>query len=55
MIVSIVNLEGKFLYCALREAITELPQGQIMVDLICTLETESEIFFNFDANEFYTK
>ena len=55
MIVSIVNLEGKFLYCALREAITELTQGQIMVDLICTIETENEIFYNFETQEFYTK
>ena len=33
----------------------EVLEGQIAIENICTLETESEIFFNFANNEFYTK
>jgi hypothetical protein len=33
----------------------EILEGQIAVNKICTLETENEIFFNFETQEFYTK
>ena len=43
---------GKVLFAKFDKEVLE---GQIAIDKICTLETESEIFFNFDDNEFYTK
>jgi hypothetical protein len=30
-------------------------EGQIAIDKVCTIETESEIFYNFETQEFYTK
>jgi hypothetical protein len=35
----------------------EVLEGQIAINKICTLETEteSEIFFNFETQQFYTK
>jgi hypothetical protein len=33
----------------------EVMEGQIAINKICTLETESEIFFNFETQQFYTK
>jgi hypothetical protein len=55
MIVSIIDSQGKFLYCALQSAITELVEGQTAVNEVCTIESESEIFYNFETQEFYTK
>jgi hypothetical protein len=33
----------------------EVLEGQIAIENICTLETDKEIFFNFETNDFYTK
>ena len=33
----------------------EVLDGQIAVEKVCTIETEKEIFFNFEINEFYIK
>jgi hypothetical protein len=33
----------------------EVLEGQIAIENICTIETESEIFFNFETQQFYTK
>ena len=33
----------------------ETLEGQVAIDKTCTLETESEIFFNFETQDFYTK
>jgi hypothetical protein len=55
MIVSIIDLQGKFLYCALKDAITELVDGQIAINKVCTIESENEIFYNFETQEFYIK
>jgi hypothetical protein len=30
-------------------------KGQVAIKTICTIESESEIFYNFDTQEFYTK
>jgi hypothetical protein len=30
-------------------------EGQIAIDKVCTIETESEIFYNFETKQFYTK
>jgi hypothetical protein len=32
---------------------SECLEGQIAVNEICTIETESEIFYNFETQEFY--
>ena len=31
----------------------EVLQGQVAIEQICTIETESEIFYNFETQEFY--
>jgi hypothetical protein len=33
----------------------EVLEGQIAIDKVCTIESESEIYFNFETQEFYTK
>jgi hypothetical protein len=33
----------------------EVLEGQIAIDKLCTIETENDIFFNFETQEFYTK
>lgn len=43
---------GKVLFAKFDNIVLE---GQIAIEKLCTLETESEIFFNFETNEFYTK
>jgi hypothetical protein len=34
---------------------SECLEGQIAINEICTIETESEIFYNFETQQFYTK
>ena len=34
---------------------SECLEGQTAVNEICTIETESDIFYNFETHEFYTK
>jgi hypothetical protein len=34
---------------------SEVLEGQIAIQQICILETEIEIFYNFETQEFYTK
>ena len=29
--------------------------GQTAINKVCTIETEKEIYFNFETQEFYTK
>lgn len=43
---------GKVLFAKFDNKVLE---GQIAIEKICTLETESDIFFNFETQEFYTK
>jgi hypothetical protein len=33
----------------------ECLEGQIAIEKVCTIETEGEIFYNFETHEFYTK
>jgi len=33
----------------------QVSEGQTAINEICTIETESEIFYNFETQEFYTK
>ena len=33
----------------------EVLEGQIAIDKVCTIESESEIYFNFETEQFYTK
>jgi hypothetical protein len=33
----------------------EVLEGQTAINKVCTIETESEIFYNFETQEFYTK
>jgi hypothetical protein len=33
----------------------EVLKGQTAINKVCTIETESEIFYNFETQEFYTK
>jgi hypothetical protein len=34
---------------------SEVFEGQTAIEQICIIETESEIFYNFETHEFYTK
>jgi hypothetical protein len=34
---------------------SEVLEGQTAINKVCTIETESEIFYNFETQEFYTK
>jgi hypothetical protein len=43
---------GKVLFAKFDDIVLEC---QTAVNKICTLETESEIFFNFETQQFYTK
>lgn len=31
----------------------EVLEGQVAIQKVCTIETESEIFYNFETQEFY--
>ena len=55
MILSILNSNAKFIYCALDSAIDILPNGHIAIKQICTLENpdNKDIYFNFTTHEFY--
>jgi hypothetical protein len=33
----------------------EVLEGQTAINKVCTIETESEIFYNFETHEFYIK
>jgi hypothetical protein len=33
----------------------EVLEGQTAINKVCTIETESEIFYNFETKQFYTK
>jgi hypothetical protein len=33
----------------------EVLEGQVAIEQICIIETESEIYFNFETEQFYTK
>jgi hypothetical protein len=33
----------------------EVLEGQTAINKVCTIESESEIFYNFETQEFYTK
>lgn len=41
---------GKVLYCRYDE-VTE--PNEVAIDLLCTIESENEIYYNFETNEFY--
>jgi hypothetical protein len=43
---------GKVLFAKFDNIVLE---GQIAIEKICTLETDKEIFFNFETNDYYTK
>jgi hypothetical protein len=43
---------GLLLYCRPDEP-TE--PNELAINEMCTIETESEIFYNFETHEFYTK
>ena len=52
--------DGKLLYCITNEVLENdynnvLPQDQTAINEVCTIETENEIFYNFETQEFYTK
>jgi hypothetical protein len=32
---------------------SEVFEGQIAINKVCTIESESEIFYNFETQEFY--
>jgi hypothetical protein len=34
---------------------SEVLEGQTAINKVCTIETESEIFYNFETQDFYTK
>jgi hypothetical protein len=34
---------------------SEVLEGQTAIYKVCTIETESEIFYNFETQEFYIK
>jgi hypothetical protein len=34
---------------------SEILKGQTAINKVCTIETESEIFYNFETQEFYTE
>jgi hypothetical protein len=34
---------------------SECLEGQTAINKVCTIESESEIFYNFETQEFYTK
>jgi hypothetical protein len=33
----------------------EVLEGQIAINKVCTIESESDIYYNFETQEFYTK
>jgi len=41
---------GLVLFCKYDSNVLE---GQTAINKVCTIETESEIFYNFDTQEFY--
>jgi hypothetical protein len=41
---------GLVLFCKYDSNVLE---GQVAINRICTIETESEIFYNFETQEFY--
>lgn len=43
---------GKVLYCRYDE-VTE--PNEVAIDLLCTIETDKEIYYNFETKEFYLK
>jgi hypothetical protein len=34
---------------------SECLEGQTAINKVCTIETESEIYYNFETQQFYTK
>ena len=44
------KVTGKVLYCRFDEP-TE--PNEIAIDKVCAIETENEIYYNFDTQEFY--
>jgi hypothetical protein len=34
---------------------SEVLEGQVAINKVCTIESESEIFYNFETEQFYTK
>jgi hypothetical protein len=49
---TILDLNGKVLFAKFDNEVLE---GQTAINKVCTIETESEIFYNFETQEFYTK
>jgi hypothetical protein len=49
---TILDLNGKVLFAKFD---SEVLEGQTAINKVCTIETESEIFYNFETQEFYTK
>jgi hypothetical protein len=33
----------------------EVLEGQIAINKVCTIESESDIYYNFETEQFYTK
>jgi hypothetical protein len=50
---SIIDIETGILIIASVFDIVE--EGQVAIDKVCLLQTEEDIFFNFETQEFYTK
>jgi hypothetical protein len=49
---TILDKNGKVLFAKFDNQVLE---GQIAIDKVCTIESESEIYFNFETEQFYTK
>lgn len=47
---TIVDQNGKVLFA---KNDSEVLHGQIAIEKLCTIETESDIFFNFETEQFY--
>ena len=46
------KVTGKVLYCRYDE-VTE--PNEMAIDLLCTIESESDVYYNFETKEFYVK
>ena len=46
------KVTGKVLYCRYDE-VTE--PNEVAIDLLCTIESESDVYYNFETQEFYLK
>jgi hypothetical protein len=49
---TIIDRNGKVLFAKMD---SEVLEGQTAINKVCTIETENEIFYNFETQEFYIK